>query len=462
MAVVMSGVLSEMGFDVAPNGILELIRRFDSKYEALLWEHYPVFWRELLRGTAETPHLLPADDIFHAYLDYYSTTVRLYDDVVPFLEAESRRAKLAFVANGNSQRLERLLRSAGIGDCFDVLFLSSETPHQKPDRFAFEYALDTLGVAAEHALVVGDRFETDIVGGLRVGIACVHVSREDRTATPPSCGLAIAAEVGSLAELSSVLDSMRFQGAATASVSVSESSHGDVTTAVVLCGGKGRRMGTLCESVQKCMLMLSDRPILDYTLRLLVSAGVKDAILCVGHCAEGVQAWVGDGSRYGLSVKYVNGVPGSTLKTVLAALKETDGRSFVYAHGNVLFSSVDVRRAIDLHTDTGLSVLAAVDDDRAIRHARFVRSAQALEIDCSQSHMAGQLFAGLAVYDRILFEAAGVEEIAGMTERVAQLWVQSGGMVEILPLRDWYHFEDSEDYLSASECFASQVLFGEG
>ncbi len=87
---------------------------------------------------------------------------------------------------------------------------------------------------------------------------------------------------------------------------------------VVLAGGLGTRMRPHTETVPKSLLEVRGKPFVDHQLAWLAGHGVRDVLLSVGHLGEQVEAHVGDGSRYGLAVAYVN--EGATLRGTAGAL----------------------------------------------------------------------------------------------------------------------------------------------
>lgn len=74
--------------------------------------------------------------------------------------------------------------------------------------------------------------------------------------------------------------------------------------AVILAGGLGTRMKPLTEAIPKAMVPVNGRPFLDYQLGLLRHEGIRDIVLCVGHLADQIESYVGDGARFGLKVSY--------------------------------------------------------------------------------------------------------------------------------------------------------------
>jgi len=55
----------------------------------------------------------------------------------------------------------------------------------------------------------------------------------------------------------------------------------------------------------KPLMPIGDVPILDLVLRQLKQAGMREVVISVGHLAELIIAYCGDGSQYGLSITYV-------------------------------------------------------------------------------------------------------------------------------------------------------------
>ncbi len=74
--------------------------------------------------------------------------------------------------------------------------------------------------------------------------------------------------------------------------------------AAILAGGLGTRLGPLTRSVPKPMVLVNRRPFLEYEIGLLKGSGIGDFVLCVGYLGEQIEDYFGDGSRWGVSVRY--------------------------------------------------------------------------------------------------------------------------------------------------------------
>lgn len=75
--------------------------------------------------------------------------------------------------------------------------------------------------------------------------------------------------------------------------------------AVILAGGRGSRLRPLTDTVPKPMIPFHGKPFIGYLLALLRDQGFERVLLLLGYLPEVVQAYCGDGSRWGLSIDYV-------------------------------------------------------------------------------------------------------------------------------------------------------------
>lgn len=73
---------------------------------------------------------------------------------------------------------------------------------------------------------------------------------------------------------------------------------------MILAGGEGRRLKPYTTVLPKPLMPLGNEPVLEVVLRRLAAFGFRDVVLAVGYLAELIQAFVGDGSRFGVSVRY--------------------------------------------------------------------------------------------------------------------------------------------------------------
>jgi MurNAc alpha-1-phosphate uridylyltransferase len=72
----------------------------------------------------------------------------------------------------------------------------------------------------------------------------------------------------------------------------------------ILAGGLATRMHPFTERIPKALLEVAGRPFIEHQLDLLRREGVDRVVLCVGFLGGMIEAHIGDGARFGLSVSY--------------------------------------------------------------------------------------------------------------------------------------------------------------
>jgi molybdopterin-guanine dinucleotide biosynthesis protein A len=87
----------------------------------------------------------------------------------------------------------------------------------------------------------------------------------------------------------------------------------------ILAGGLATRLRPVTDKVAKALLPIAGRPFIHWQLGLLAQQGVTEVVLCAGHLGEQIQAAVGDGSGFGMTVRY--SFDGDTLLGTGGALK---------------------------------------------------------------------------------------------------------------------------------------------
>ena len=107
--------------------------------------------------------------------------------------------------------------------------------------------------------------------------------------------------------------------------------------AVVLAGGRGKRLGSLTQSTPKPLLHVADRAFMEYLICNLKRNGITNILLSVGYLGEQIIGHFGDGSRYGVFIDYIiESKPAGTGGALLLA-REKLYPSFLVMNGDTLF-----------------------------------------------------------------------------------------------------------------------------
>ncbi|MGH9303435.1 MAG: HAD family hydrolase [Acidimicrobiales bacterium] len=109
-----------------------------------------------------------------------------YPGVLEALEYLSARVPIGLVTDGAPAGQQAKLDATGAGAYVSVVVFSDELgrEHRKPDPTPFVRALETLGVAPEDAVMVGDRPDKDIEGASRAGMRALRVRTGEFASSP--------------------------------------------------------------------------------------------------------------------------------------------------------------------------------------------------------------------------------------------------------------------------------------
>lgn len=433
-----------------PEDIFNLSSLFTKEYGDFCWEYHEIFWRTLVHQAHNKFDDNLTAQVYSIFLDYYENKVQLYDNTLDALALLSKEAKLILVANGNSKRLQRLIRKFELERFFSDFVISSETPYQKPDRFMFEYALKMYGFHPQEVLMVGDKYDNDVLGAKRCGL---HTALMLNSGHPPkSHNLIPDFSISSLAEIIDIIKLSRTKNFIGVSpVEYRERKLSDRICAFIVAGGRGSRLGEMGTTTQKCMLELWGKPILYYTIMSLKNAGCSRIVIAVNHLADQVIDYFGNGNKFGVDIVYVKEAFHSTYHAFRTSLRFFSER-ILYIHANILFQNILLHNIIEEGEHKNKNIITVVPNQEIhIKHAQVMLDSHEEISECDLSERNNKYpftFLGVAYYKKKSFLDCFDGDDTGMVEKIIpQLLDRDESVGAYVYNGGWRHIETEADYL---------------
>lgn len=131
--------------------------------------------------------------------------------------------------------------------------------------------------------------------------------------------------------------------------------------AVILAGGYGKRLRPLTENLPKSLLPVGDKGIIEWQIEWLKCYGISELVICAGYLKEKLVEKLGDGSRYGIKIKYAfEEIPlgtGGALKNARSLLEDDD--CFLLVNGDIL-TDLNPLKLVDALSDNFIAVIALI------------------------------------------------------------------------------------------------------
>ncbi len=124
----------------------------------------------------------------------------------------------------------------------------------------------------------------------------------------------------------------------------------EITTAVLLAAGRGKRLGNLTAQTPKVLLDIADAPLISHIADALVGAGVSHFIVVTGYLPAQIEEWAKTYRRENTGVKVtivsqaeLNGTGGA----MLAAREQLSGlQRFIFGWGDILMDRANYPRFV--------------------------------------------------------------------------------------------------------------------
>jgi NDP-sugar pyrophosphorylase family protein len=127
--------------------------------------------------------------------------------------------------------------------------------------------------------------------------------------------------------------------------------------AVLVAGGKGKRLQPYTLTIPKPLIPIGSEPIMEVIIRQLIKYGFSKIHVCIGYMGELIQSYFGDGSKYKVAITYSSETkPLGTVGPI--ALVESLDEHFIVMNGDTL-CDIDYGSFLKQHSISGCPLTIA-------------------------------------------------------------------------------------------------------
>ena len=153
-----------------------LYREDKIEKEELRYKRLKDSFTELSFNASDTLIHKISEDYIH-YLPNYN---HLIEGTIEVLEYLQGNYKLHIITNGFEEVQNLKLEKSGIKKYFDQIITSECVGVKKPNSKIFEYAFEKANTLANESIMIGDSYEADVLGALKVSMLAIYFSLEKK------------------------------------------------------------------------------------------------------------------------------------------------------------------------------------------------------------------------------------------------------------------------------------------
>ncbi len=223
--------------------------------------------------------------------------------------------------------------------------------------------------------------------------------------------------------------------------------------AVILAGGKGTRLLPYTIVLPKPLMPVGDIPILEIVVRQLVHDGFCHITMAVSHQAELIQAFFGDGVRWGCDIDYsIEPQPLGTMGP-LRLIKDLP-EQFLIMNGDIL-TDLSYARFFEEHISGGRLFTVAVTDRVQTSEYGVMKTGEDGSVIGFQEKPVSPLTVSMGIYlaHRRVIDLIPDNAPFGFDDLMISMLRRGERIDSVRHIGHWLDIGRSEDYLQAASLF---------
>lgn len=225
---------------------------------------------------------------------------------------------------------------------------------------------------------------------------------------------------------------------------------------LLMAGGLGMRLRPLTENCPKPLLNIGEKPILEIILNNFIREGFEEFYISVNYKAEMIENYFGDGSKFGVNIRYIHESKRLGTAGALGALPKGIKEPVIVMNGDLL-TKVTFSQMLDFHSKhKSVATMCAREFQMQVPYGvvNFEDwKIKSLEEKPTITHFVN---AGIYILNPEVVAKINKNEYLDMPDLFNEL-IEEGKNTLIFPIREfWLDIGRMEDFERARNEFASQ------
>ena len=224
--------------------------------------------------------------------------------------------------------------------------------------------------------------------------------------------------------------------------------------AIIMAGGRGKRLGSLTDERPKPLLPLQGKPIIEHNLDRLARFGINKFFVSVRYLADQIIRELGDGSSKGISIEYIiEDKPLGTAGSIsLIDIKNISTKDVLITNSDLL-TNIDIEDFYDTFLESGADMaVASIPYSVNVPYAVLeLSSEEELKSFREKPTYTYSCSAGMYIVKKELFEYIPEDSYFDMTDFMDKLLLKNKKVVHFEIRGYWLDIGRTDDYKKAQE-----------
>ena len=190
--------------------------------------------------------------------------------------------------------------------------------------------------------------------------------------------------------------------------------------AVILAGGKGRRLRPITEQIPKPMIEIKGKPFLQYQLEFIKDCITKNILLLVGYLGDKIEGYFKNGAALGLNIQYsYEKAPLGTAGALRNANDKLEDE-FLLLYGDS-YLPIDYKELVGcFHKSGGKAMMVIYDNSQniACNNVNIAESGLVSEYNKKNPNAMSYVEAGVMVFKKEITELIPTGRLCSLEEEI--------------------------------------------